>query len=88
MAIEKTKLYIGLGRFSPWIFDPNHNSSVGQKTNMMRGVPEPAKNRKGVESTIKQEVSSETLVLNQRFSSRINSTPSKSPIRILGSLIL
>ena len=88
IAIEKAKQYKGLGRFSPWIFEPNHNKNVGQKTSIMSGVPEPVRNRNGVERTIKQEVSSETLDLNQRLSSNINKTPDNNPTSMLGSLML
>lgn len=87
IVIENRNEYIGFGRLSPWILDPNQSSKVGQNTNMIRGVPEPAKNRNGVESTTKHEASSETLFLNHRFSSKIKRIPSSNPIIILGSLI-
>lgn len=83
--IAKRKLYSGFGRFSPWIFDPSHSSNVGQNTSIISGVPEPAKKRKGVDKIIKQDARSDTLLLNQRLSNRINSKPSNNPIRILGN---
>lgn len=86
IIIEKMKLYRGFGRFSPWIFEPSHNSSVGQKTNIISGVPDPAKNKKGVDKIIKQEASRDTLLLNHLFRSSIKRNPSSSPIIILGSL--
>ena len=86
-ATAKMKLYIGFGRFSPWIFEPSHSKSVGQNTIMINGVPEPAKNKNGVESTTSPDASKETLFLNQRFSRSINKKPSIKPIIILGSLI-
>ena len=82
-----TKLYIGFGRFSPWILDPSHKRRVGQKTIMMSGVPDPARNKNGVDKTIRHEAMSETLLLNHLLSSNIKSKPSTSPIIILGSLI-
>ena len=87
MAIVNTKQYIGFGLFSPCILDPSHNSNVGQNTNMINGVPEPAKNKKGVDNTIKQEASNDTLLLNQRLSRSINNKPRNKPIIILGNFI-
>ena len=86
-AIAKSSEYIGLGRFSPWIFEPSQSSSVGQKTIIISGVPEPAKNKNGVERITKQEASNDTLLLNQRFRSKIKRKPSNRPIKILGNLI-
>lgn len=80
--------YRGFGRFSPWILEPNHSKSVGQKTIIINGVPEPAKNKKGVDRIIKHEAKSETLLLNHLLSSNINKNPNKSPTMILGSLIV
>lgn len=54
---------------------------------MISGVPLPAKNRNGVESTTRQDASSDTLLLNQRFRSKIRKKPSSKPIKILGNLI-
>ena len=54
---------------------------------MIKGVPEPAKNRNGVDNTINQDANSETLFLNQRFNSSINRSPSNKPIIMLGSLM-
>ncbi len=54
---------------------------------MISGVPEPAKNKKGVDKTTKHDARSDTLLLNQRFNSKISKSPSSNPIRILGNLI-
>lgn len=86
MAIAKAKEYSGLGRFSPWIFEPSHNSKVGQKTNIINGVPEPERKRNGVESTTMHEASKDTLLLNQRLSSKINKNPKARPTNTLGNL--
>lgn len=80
------KLYIGLGRFSPWILDPSHNNSVGQNTSMISGVPLPARNRNGVERMMRQDANKDTLFLNHRFKSRISRKPSRSPTKMLGNL--
>ena len=85
--IEKIKVYDGFGLFSPWIFEPSHNNRVGQKTNMMSGVPDPAKNKNGVDKTTKQDASRETLLLNQRFKREIIRSPNNSPINTLGNLM-
>ena len=66
--------------------EPSHKSKVGQKTSIMSGVPEPAKNKNGVDKIIKQEASSETLFLNQRFKSKIKNNPKNNPITMLGNL--
>ena len=87
IASANIKLYIGLGRFSPWIFEPSQSSNVGQNTSIIKGVPEPARNRNGVDRIIKQDASKDTLFLNQRFRSRINRNPNTNPAKILGSLI-
>lgn len=60
---------------------------VGQKTNMINGVPEPARKRNGVDNIIRQETSSETLVLNHRLSRRMRKNPKPRPTKILGSLM-
>lgn len=85
--IAKMKQYDGFGRFSPCIFEPSQSNKVGQNTNIISGVPEPAKNKNSVDKTIKHEVKSETLVLNQRLRSSIKKSPKQSPTKILGSLI-
>lgn len=87
IIIAKAKQYSGLGRFSPWIFEPSQSKSVGQKTSIINGVPEPARKRKGVERVIKVEARSETLLLNHLFSSNINKNPNIKPIMMLGNLI-
>lgn len=74
-----------MGLVTPWIFDPNQSNRVGQKTSIIRGVPEPAKYRKEAESTARMEASKATLVLNQRFSRRISNTPKQTPMIMLGS---
>ena len=61
---------------------------LGQNTNIINGVPEPAKNKNGVDNIINVEASKDTLLLNHRLSSKINKKPSSSPIKILGSLIV
>ena len=86
-AIAKSNEYIGLGRFSPWILEPSQSSKVGQKTIIISGVPEPAINKNGVDRTIKMEARSETLLLNQRFRSKINSSPKARPTSTLGNLM-
>jgi len=88
IAIANIKQYSGRGRFSPCIFDPNHNNKVGQNTTIINGVPDPAKNKKGVDSTIKHDASSETLLLNQRLSSSINRNPNSNPTITLGNFML
>ena len=87
MISAKAKQYNGLGRFSPWILEPSQSRSVGQKTNIISGVPEPARKRKGVESVIKVEASNETLLLNHLFSSKMNKNPNIKPIMMLGNLM-
>lgn len=87
IAIANKKQYAGRGRFSPCIFDPSHSNKVGQNTIIISGVPLPAKNRNGVDNTIKHDASSDTLLLNQRLSSRINSNPNSRPMIMLGSFI-
>ena len=87
IAIPKIKEYKGLGRFSPWIFEPSQRSKVGQKISIISGVPEPAKKRNGVDNMMRHEASKETLFLNQRFNNRMSKNPSAKPIMILGSLI-
>ena len=86
IAILKIKLYMGLGRFSPWILEPSHKSSVGQKTSIISGVPEPARKRNGVESITREEARRETLFLNQRFNNNISRKPKNRPMMMLGSL--
>ena len=86
-AIANKKQYDGFGLFSPCIFDPSQSSKVGQNTIMISGVPLPAKNKNGVESTTREDARSDTLFLNQRFKSNISSTPSNNPMIILGNLI-
>ena len=88
IANAKAKQYIGLGRFSPWIFDPNQSKSVGQNTSMISGVPDPAKNKNGVDKTIRHDANKDTLLLNQRLSNNINKNPSSSPTKILGNFIV
>lgn len=88
IMIANRKQYIGRGRFSPWILEPSHKRRVGQNTNIINGVPLPAKNKKGVDSIIRQDASSDTLLLNHLFSSSIKRNPKNSPIMILGSLIV
>ncbi len=87
IAIAKMNEYIGLGRFSPWILEPSHRSKVGQNTIIINGVPFPAKNKKGVDKTIKHDARSETLLLNQRFKSKTSKKPRAVAIRMLGSLM-
>lgn len=87
IAIANKKQYAGRGRFSPWILEPSHKSSVGQNTSIINGVPLPAKYKNGVDSTIKHDASSETLLLNHRLSSKINRKPSSRPITTLGNFI-
>ena len=87
IAMANKKQYAGRGRFSPWILEPSHKSSVGQNTSIISGVPLPAKYKNGVDSTIKHDASSETLLLNHRLSNKINKKPSNSPIIALGSFI-
>ena len=86
-ATANSSEYIGLGRFSPWILEPSQSSSVGQKTIMISGVPEPAKNRNGVDKIIKIEASKDTLLLNHRFKRSTRSKPKSSPTIMLGSLM-
>lgn len=86
IAIPKIKEYKGLGRFSPWIFEPSQRRSVGQKTSIISGVPEPAKKRNGVDNMIRHEASKDTLFLNQRFSNKMNRNPNTNPMIMLGSL--
>ena len=88
IEIANKNEYIGLGRFSPWIFEPSQRSSVGQNTSIIRGVPLPAKNKNGVDSTTRQDARSDTLFLNQRLRRSISKIPSTSPIIMLGSLIV
>lgn len=85
-AIAKKNEYIGFGLFSPWILEPSQSSNVGQNRIIINGVPEPVKNRNGVDNTTKHDAKSETLFLNQRFKSRIKSRPKAKPTIILGSL--
>lgn len=66
--------------------EPSHSNNVGQKTTMIRGVPEPAMNKNEAESTARMEARRATLLLNQRLSKRIRSKPRISPMMILGSL--
>ena len=88
IAIAKIKLYEGFGLFSPCILDPSHSNKVGQNTTIIRGVPDPAKNKKGVERMIKHDDKRETLLLNHRFKRRISINPNNNPTMILGSLTL
>ena len=85
--IAKMKQYKGFGRFSPWIFEPSQSKSVGQNTNIISGVPEPAKNRNGVDKIIKQDASRDTLLLNHLFKSKIKRNANIRPIIILGNFI-
>lgn len=71
---------------TPWIFEPSHNNKVGQKTNIINGVPEPAIKRKVAERIAIMDASRATLVLNQRLSKRIINKPRKRPIIMLGNL--
>lgn len=88
IIMTNKKQYIGRGRFSPWILEPSQSNNVGQNTSIINGVPLPAKNRKGVDNIIKQDASSDTLLLNHRFSSSIKRKPKNNPIIILGNLIV
>lgn len=85
-AKANKKQYAGLGLVTPWILEPSHKSSVGQKTSMISGVPEPAKKRNDAERTARIEARRATLVLNQRFRSKMSKRPSTSPMTMLGSL--
>lgn len=85
-AKAKTKQYIGLGLVTPWILDPNHNNKVGQNTNIINGVPDPARYKNEADKTARIEANNATLFLNQRLSSKISNPPSMVPIMILGSL--
>ena len=87
IIIANKKQYIGLGLFSPWILEPSQSNSVGQNTSMISGVPLPAKNRNGVDSIIKHDARSDTLLLNHRFSRSINKKPKSNPMMMLGSLM-
>lgn len=71
---------------TPWILEPSQSKSVGQKTSIISGVPEPAKKRKEADSIARIEASRATLVLNQRLSNRISNRPSINPMTMLGSL--
>lgn len=62
IAIVKAKQYNGFGLFSPWILEPSQRSRVGQRTSIIKGVPEPAKNKNGVDNITKQEASKDTLL--------------------------
>ena len=73
--------------FLPLILEPSQSSNVGQKTNMISGVPLPARKRNGADKTVSTEAIIATLFLNQRFKSKIKSTPSNKPMIMLGSLI-
>ena len=86
-AKAKAKHHKGFGVFSPWILLPSHNKRVGQNTSMMSGVPEPARYKNGVDSTVNIEARSATLDLNQRFKRRIKRSPSPNPMIIEGSLM-
>jgi hypothetical protein len=86
-TIANRNEYRGFGLFSPWIFEPSQRRSVGQNTSIIRGVPEPAKNRNGVERITKNDAMSDTLFLNQRLRRSTNKKPRSRPIRMLGSLI-
>lgn len=80
------KQYNGLGLVTPWIFEPSQSNSVGQKANIMSGVPEPAKNKNVADKTARIEARRATLFLNQRLSSKIRRIPNNTPMMILGSL--
>ena len=67
--------------------EPNHSNNVGQNTIIINGVPEPARNRNGVDKIIKIDARSETLLLNHRFNKRTNRRPKNKPIMMLGSLM-
>lgn len=69
------------------ILEPSQSSRVGQKTNIIRGVPEPVRYRNGADKTARMEVIIATLFLNQRFRRRIKRKPRKKPKMMLGSLI-
>ena len=86
-AIAKKNEYIGFGLFSPWILEPSQSSNVGQNKIIINGVPEPVKNKNGVDNTTKHDAKSETLFLNQRFRSKIKSKPKNRPTITLGNLI-
>lgn len=75
------------GKVLPWILEPSQSKTVGQKTSIISGVPEPARYKNGAESTVRIEAIKATLFLNQRFKSKIKNNPSKMPIIILGNLI-
>ena len=75
------------GFLSPWIFDPSHRRRLGQKTTIISGVPELAKNRKGIERIVRMLARSATLLLNQRFKSKTSKKPRAVAIRMLGSLM-
>ena len=86
-ANAKMKTAKEFGFFSPWILEPSHRSSVGQKTYMIRGVPKPETERKLDDITVMTLAMIATLFLNQRFRSMIRSNASKKPRIILGSLM-
>jgi hypothetical protein len=88
MAMAKTNEYNGFGRFSPCILEPSQNNIVGQNTIIIRGDPDSAKNKNGVDKTIRQEDNNDTLLLNQRFNNKTNIRPKTRPITILGSFTL
>lgn len=61
--------------------------TASQKTIMIVGVPEPARNRNAVDSVVKIEPTIATSDLNQRLSSRITNKPVNTAIMIDGSLM-
>ena len=86
-ANAKIKTAKEFGFFSPWIFEPSQRSKVGQKTNMMRGVPKPETERKLDEMTVITLAMMATLFLNQRLRSIIKSNARMKPRIMLGSLM-
>ena len=71
----------------PWILEPSQRRRVGQKTNMIWGVPDPERSRKGGDKTVIMEAMMATLFLNQRFKRRMSKMARRQPRIILGSLM-
>ena len=88
-ASEKKKDITSIGWvFSlPTILDPSHRISASQKMYIMVGVPEPAKNKKAVESVVRKDPTMATSDLNQRLRSKTMNKAAKTEIMMDGSLM-
>ena len=87
MLKKKEITSIGCVFSLPTILEPSHKMSASQKTYMIVGVPEPARNRKATDNVVRIEPTMATSFLNQRLRRRMRNSAVSTAIIIDGSLM-